>query len=235
MSPVKAPDGSAWQSWPPIATLRAARTARRSVDDQRRRRADHQVGLAGQAPAPCHDLAELGGRGLAARSSSNCPRPAGGASMRPFVHPVLTERLAEPPEAAPEAGFGAGRTRVAMLRHRPLYSAPIGPGIGRSSRQHERFHASRYSQSLRQLARPRRHGRRPRPDRHQLRDLGHRRHFPRLRPRRPWPRSAAPKSASSSSASSTTTGCSSSAARSAARSRPTRRARSASTASCSAR
>ena len=43
--------------------------------------------------------------------------------------------------------------------------------------------------------------------------LGHRRHFPRLRPSTRSPRSAAPRSASSSSASSTRTGCSSSAAR----------------------
>ena len=68
--------------------------------------------------------------------------------------------------------------------------------------QHDRIHASRYSQSLLQLARQRRHGRRAGPDRHQLRDLGHRRHFPRLRPVDASPRSAAPKSGSSSSASS---------------------------------
>ena len=53
--------------------------------------------------------------------------------------------------------------------------------VGRSSRQNERFHASRYSQGLLQLDRPRRHGRGPGPDRHQLRHLGHRRHLPRLR------------------------------------------------------
>ena len=77
----------------------------------------------------------------------------------------------------------------------------------------------------------RRHG----PPGRQLRDLGHRRHFPRLRPVDASPRSAAPRSRSSSSARSTTTACSSSAARSAGRSRPTRRARSASTGRCSAR
>ena len=42
----------------------------------------------------------------------------------------------------------------------------------------KRHHASRYSHRLRQLARQNRHGRRARPDRDQLRGLGHRRHFP---------------------------------------------------------
>ncbi len=41
----------------------------------------------------------------------------------------------------------------------------------------KRLHASRYSHRLLQLARQDRHGRRARPDRDQLRGLGHRRHF----------------------------------------------------------
>ena len=55
MSPVNAPEGSAWQSWPPIAILRAARLGGKGRD-QGRRRADHQVGLGpASAPAPGHD------------------------------------------------------------------------------------------------------------------------------------------------------------------------------------
>ena len=53
---------------------------------------------------------------------------------------------------------------------------------GRLIRSLEDRNASRYTQGLQQLAGTSRHGGRARPDRRQFRDLGHRRHFPRLRP-----------------------------------------------------
>ena len=60
--------------------------------------------------------------------------------------------------------------------------AGTGRYAGRFILHSEDLNASRYTQGLQQLAGANRHGRRARPDRRQLRDLGHRRHFPRLRP-----------------------------------------------------
>ena len=63
MSPVRAPDGSAWQSCAPISTGEP-RAAPAKCRDQRRRRADHQVDLAGKiAPRLAMILAELSDRG----------------------------------------------------------------------------------------------------------------------------------------------------------------------------
>ena len=115
--------------------------------------------------------------------------------MRPSVTPCR-ERLAERGRPR-QRRFGA--VRIVLRGHwpRPLYSAASGLELAAHPDNTNGFMLRGIHKSLLQLARPRRHGRAARPDRHQLRHLGHRRHFPRLRPVDASPRSAAPKSGSS--------------------------------------
>ena len=76
MSPVKAPAGSAWQSWPPIAT--ASRPRAREARDQRRGRADQESARRSRRRARDAPV-ELGDRGRPCRSSSSFPQPKDGA------------------------------------------------------------------------------------------------------------------------------------------------------------
>jgi hypothetical protein len=56
MSPVKAPAGSVWQFWPPMATPSGDRGERH---DQCRGRTDHEVDALAQIPRIADDLLQL--------------------------------------------------------------------------------------------------------------------------------------------------------------------------------
>ena len=184
---------------------------------------------------PAMILAELGRPRLAARSSSSCPRPAGAASAAIVVSPShrAVSRAAgtrqQPRLLRLRAALScsaAGRRSIiprARPRHRPLTPDKTNVlmlrGIHKASANWLGNAVMGVVLGLLVVS---------------FAHLGHRRHFPRLRPLDRRQGRRRPRSASSSSASSTTTGCSSSAASSAGRSRRTRRGRSASTGSCSA-
>src|SRR6185369_8470987 len=128
--------------------------------DQGGRRADHEIDLGPKVPGARHDLAELGGRGL---EPIHLPIARDQWAARRIGHRFPLKRaVSRAFEAAPEPTRPRS-TRVAA-RWTPLY-IPAQSALNRPLIQkNERFHASRYSQSLFQLDRPRRHGRASRPD-----------------------------------------------------------------------
>src|SRR5262245_24102121 len=186
-SPVKAPTGSAWESWAPIrtelpavavansatsvagghtristaASSRAAWTIRASSDTEARRPFIFQL------------PATSGRRG--ARAISGYP---------PF--PYLTKRLAERRGRRQGALVtGCPPRRQVAAGGTPPYDAerPLHRQLaGRERLPITVMHASRSTKSLFQLARQGGDVRRCPLFGRELRDLGHRRHFPRFRP-----------------------------------------------------
>ena len=99
MSPVKAPDGSAWQSWPPIAILEPARPSAKVMTSV----AGGQIirsTLAQRSAGALHDLAELGGRGL---EPVHLPIARDQRAALRCGHSLpLNRAVSRAPEAAPE-------------------------------------------------------------------------------------------------------------------------------------
>ena len=112
MSPVKAPPGSGWQSWAPSASLPPLSFAG-GLGEQRRRRADGELGLArfARVGRPAHrlDLARARPRG---RSSSSCRRRTGAR------------------QGSSQALPASGLARLLSSRFTPMQSAP--PSLDRA-------------------------------------------------------------------------------------------------------
>ena len=198
-----------------VAVLAADRDTRSGgnggkVRDQRRRRTHHQLGL-GQPLRAGNDFLQFADRALAGHSFSNCRQPADDApsfvsqrvGRKTCDKTAVSRRLACGKEA-----FYQEIPSVAGPRVDP-YDAPPLPGSPTGTLQRVGRNASRYPQSLRQLARPRRHGRGHGTACAELCGLGHQRHLSAASAARRLPRSAAPKSRSSNSDRSTTSACSS--------------------------